>query len=234
VALFGRLSPERALPSLLKMLRPDDDDSVVLQAVAAQAEAAFDTFVDLTLGLGAGGPEMVTVSKVARYIQDPRLPTLLSPMAESRSPEVREALARLWIERPDLIDAALLARLAQDPVVAVRMAVAAACAVGGRTDGLAALAADPAPEVRAMTSVAALLLGERDALPDDLPRDQLAAAAATLPTALLHARATDPAPQRRRAGGVLLALLGDPAAVRMASEDPAPHVRTAVGAALGA
>jgi len=234
VALFGRLSPERALPSLIKLLRPDDEDAVVLQAVAAQAEGAFDTFVDLTLGLGAGGPELVTVSKVARYIQHPRLPTLLHPMAASRSPEVREALARLWSQRPDLIDAALLTRLAQDPVVAVRVAVAAACAAGGRTDGVAALAADPAAEVRAMTAVAALLLGVRDALPDDLPHDQLAAAAAALPAALLHARATDPAPERRRAGGVLLALLGDPAAARMASEDPTPHVRAAVAAALGA
>ena len=148
VALFGRLSAERALPSLIRMLRPDDEDTVVLEAVARQAEASFDTFVDLTLGLGAGGSEMVTVSKVARHIRHPRLSMLLQPMAESRSPEVREALARLWGHRPDLIDAGLLARLAQDPVVSVRMAVAAACAAAGRTDGLTALAADPAAEVR--------------------------------------------------------------------------------------
>jgi len=208
VGLFARLSPERALPSLIKLLRPDDEDPVVLQAVAAQAEGAFDTFVDLTLGLGSGGTELVTVSKVARHIQHPRLHTLLPPMAESRAPEVREALARLWSQRPDLIDAGLLARLAQDPVVAVRVAVAAACAVGGRTDGLAALAADPASEVRAMAAVAGLLLGTRGALPKDLAQDQLAAAAASLPAALLEARRSDAAPERRRAANVLLSLLG--------------------------
>jgi len=208
VALFARLSPERALPSLIKLLRPDDEDAVVLQAVAAQAEGAFDTFVDLTLGLGAGGTEMVTVSKAARHIQHPRLHTILPPMAESRAPEVREALARLWSQRPDLIDATLLARLAQDPVVAVRVAVAAACAVGGRTDGLTALAADPASEVRAMAAVAGFLLGTRNALPKDLAQDQLASAAAALPATLLQARASDPAPERRRAANALLALLG--------------------------
>ena len=93
-----------------------------------------------------------------------------APHGGEPTPEVREALARLWGERPDLIDAALLARLAQDPVVAVRVAVAAACAVGGRTDGLAALGADPAAEVRAMTAVASLLLGTGRAPEGPLPR----------------------------------------------------------------
>ena len=76
-----------------------------------------------------------------------------------------------------------------------------------------------------MTAVAGLLLGTRESLPEDLSRDLLAGAAAVVPAAVLHARAADPVPERRRAGGVLLALLGDPAAVRMASEDPAPQVR---------
>jgi HEAT repeat protein len=232
VGLMGRLPPQRALPSLVRMLRPDDEDTVVLRAVAAQAEESFDSFIDLTLGLGAGGPEMVTVSKVARYIMHPRLPTLLPAMAESRAPEVREALALLWSHRPDLVDAGLLARLTQDPVVSVRVAAAAACAAGGRTDGLDALAADPAPEVRAMTAVVGLLLGVRTSLPADLGRDLLASAAAGLPASLLHAQAADPVPERRRAGGMLLALRGDPEGLRMAVEDPAPQVRAALRAAL--
>ena len=56
-------------------------------------------------------------------------------MAASRAPEVRESLVRLWRHRPDLIDPVLLGRLAHDPVAAVRVAVAAACAAGNVPDG---------------------------------------------------------------------------------------------------
>jgi hypothetical protein len=80
--------------------------------------------------------------------------------------------------------------------------------------------------------VVGLLLGVRTSLPADLDRELLASAAAGLPTALLHTRAADPAPGRRRAAGVLLALRGDPEALRLAGEDPAPQVREAVRAAL--
>lgn len=233
VALFGRVAPERALPSLIRMLQPNDDDPVVLQAVASQAEASFDTFVDLTLGLGSGGPELVTVSKVARHIRHPRLPALLPPMAESRAPEVREALVRLWSHRPDLIDLALLARLAHDPVVSVRVAAAAACAAGNRPDGLSALAEDPAPEVQAMAAVAGLLTGARAALPTGLPPALLSQAAdAVLPRDTLRRRATDPAAAIRQGAGIVLALLDDPVARRMATDDPVPAVRQAVRAAL--
>lgn len=232
VALFGRIAPDRALPSLIRMLQPEDDDPVLLQAVASQAEASFDTFVDLTLGLGAGGPELVTVSKVARYIRHPGLPALLPSMAASRAPEVREALVRLWGHRPDLIDAGLLAGLAQDPVVTVRMAAAAACAAGGRKDGLAALASDPAAEVQAIAALAGLLVGARATLPD-LPRPLLAAAAAmVLPREVLRRRAADPEAADRQAAGIVLALLDDPVARRMATDDPVPAVRTAVRALL--
>jgi len=238
VALFGRIAPDRALPSLIRMLQPDADDPVVLQAVASQAEANFDTFVDLTLGLGAGGPELVTIAKVARHIRHPRLPALLPPMAASRAPEVREALVRLWSHRPDLIDARLLVALAQDPVVAVRVAAAAACAAGNRSDGLAALAvlaADPAAEVQAMAAVAGLLVGTRNALPAGDSRALLVDAAATvLPRETLRSRAADPVPNRRQAAGIVLALLDDPVAQRMATDDPVPAVRKAVGAALPA
>ncbi len=208
VTLFGRIAPDRALPNLMKMLRPDDDDPVVLQAVATQAESSFDTFVDLTLGLGLGGRELVIAARVARYIHHPRLPSLLPPMAQSRAPEVRQALAELWQHRPELIDAALLGRLAQDPVVPVRLAAARAWVAAGRADGLAALVtdpdpavrretalgfarpgldsagalktltADPEPEVRAAAVVAGLLRGETETIPSDLPRALLAAAAA--------------------------------------------------------
>jgi HEAT repeat protein len=208
VTLFGRIAPDRALPNLMKMLRPDDDDPVVLQAVASQAESSFDAFVDLTLGLGLGGRELVIAARVARYIHHPRLPSLLPPMAQSRAPEVRQALGELWRHRPELIDAALLGRLAQDPVVPVRIAAARAWAAAGRAEGLAALvtdpdpavrreaalgfarpgldaaaalktlAADPEPEVQAAAVVAGLLRGEIETVPSHLPRALLAAAAA--------------------------------------------------------
>jgi HEAT repeat protein len=233
VALFGRIAPDRALPSLIRMLQPGDEDPALLQEVARQAESSFDTFVDLTLGLGAGGLELVTVSKVARYIRHPRLPALLPPMAASRAPEVREALVHLWSQRPDLIDAGLLAALAQDPVVAVRVAAAASCAAGNRKDGLAALAADPVAEVRAMAAVAGLLVGTRAALPADAPRGMLAEAAATvLPREVLRSRAADPVSKRRQAAGIVLALLDDPVARVMATDDPVPAIRDAVRAAL--
>ncbi len=233
VSLFARIAPDRALPSLIRMLQPDDEDPVVLQAVANQAEASFDSFVDLTLGLSAGGSELIAVSKVARYIRHPHLPALLPPMASSRVPEVRESLVRLWWHRPDLLDRGLLESLAQDPVVAVRIAVAAACAAGNAPDGLTTLSADPAEAVRAMAAVAGLLTGARKSLPTELPRATLAEAASTvLPLAELLRRAADTAAGQRRAVGIVLALRNDPAAHRMAEEDPVPGVRTAVHAAL--
>ena len=235
VGLFARVAPDRALPSLIRMLQPDTDDAVLLQAVASQAEASFDTFVDLALGLGAGGSELVTVSKVARYIRHTHLPALLPPMASSRVAEVRESLVHLWYHRPDLIDPVLLDGLSRDPVVAVRVAVASVCASGSSAGGLAALAGDPAEEVQAMAALAGLLIGTRAALPTNIPRALLAAAAATvLPMAELHRRATDPAAGRRQAAGIVLALLDDPAARRMAGDDPVPAVRHAVRAALPA
>ena len=233
VALFERIAPERALPSLIRMLRPDDDDPVVLQAVAGQAEASFDTFVDLTLGLGAGGSELISVSKVARYIRHPHLPALLPPMAASRAPEVRESLVHLWRHRPDLIDPELLGRLSRDPVAASGWPWPPPARPATCPTAVAALAADPVEEVRAMAGLAALLSGARDALPADASRASLAAAAETvLPRAELQRRATDTSADRRRAAGIVLALLGDPAARRMAEDDPVPAVRKAIRAAL--
>lgn len=232
VALLQRVSPDRALPSLIRMLQPTDDE-VVLRAVAGQAEGSFDTFVDLTLGLQAGGPELVSVSKVARFIRHPRLPALLPPMAASRSPEVREALAVLWCHRPDLIDAALLQRLAGDPAPAVRVAVAAACSAGGHAAQLTALGADPVEAVRAMAAVAGLWTGAVEEWPPAIPRAALQAAAGGLrPREALRAGAGDTDAARRRAAGILLALLDDPKARTMADEDPSEAVRRAVRDAL--
>jgi hypothetical protein len=48
----------------------------------------------------------------------------------------------------------------------------------------------------------------------------------------LRSMATDPDPGRRRAGAVILAVLGDALARRIAAEDPVPAIRKAVRAAL--
>ncbi len=53
VALFQRLAPDKGLPGLLRLLH-SEQDPVVLQAVAQQAEAAFPAFLDLALGLDRG------------------------------------------------------------------------------------------------------------------------------------------------------------------------------------
>ncbi len=149
--------------------------------------------------------------------------------------EVRAALVRLWWHHPDLADATLLERMARDPVAAVRVAVAAACAAGSAGQSLAVLATDSAEEVRAMAAVASLLAGSGDTLPADIPRRALAeAAASVLPLAELHRRASDASAERRQAAGIVLALLDDSAAHRLAADDPAPAVRHAVRAALPA
>jgi HEAT repeat protein len=233
VSLFGRIAPDRALPSLLRMLGPDEEDPVLLRAVASQAEAGFDTFVDIAMGLSAGGNEMVTISRVARYIRHPRVPTLLPAMATSRVPAVREALACLWRHRPDLVEGSLLDGLAQDPVAAVRVQAAGVCAAANMKDRLATLAKDPVEEVRAAAGAAALFLGARTKLPADVARPVLAAAAAAVaPLEDIRGRAGDPDAHVRTGAGVLLALLDDPEARRLADEDPSASVRGAVRAAL--
>ena len=147
VQLFRRLSATVALPNLIRLLRADDDPAV-LQGVAAQAEAAFDTFLDLTLGLALDGAEGVMVVKVARYVHHPNIGRVLLPIAASPSPEVREAVAQLWSQRPDLIDAPMLEKLSLDPVVAVRRQAANAWAAARKEAGLSRLVGDPDADVR--------------------------------------------------------------------------------------
>ncbi len=153
VGLFGRLAPERGLPSLLQTLRADDDP-VVLAGVAELAESAFDTFVDLTLGMPLDGREAVLVAQVARHIHHPDLARLLPVMARSQAPAVREAIAELWRHRPDVVDDAALQALTMDPVVPVRLAAAGAAAGGRCWDLIARMAADPDPVVRREVALA--------------------------------------------------------------------------------
>lgn len=262
VQLFRRLPPQVALPNLIRLLRADDDPTV-LQGVAAQTEAAFDTFLDLTLGLALDGAEGVMVVKVARYVHHPKIGRVLLPIAASPSPEVREAVAELWGQRPDLVDAPMLDRLSLDPVVGVRRQAAKAWAAVRKNEGLTKLVGDPDsavrlivaralaslagpapalgtliedPEepVRAAAAVALLLRGEAERLPANVTRDAAAAAAgeAVALDTLRLGVQTEPDPVRRRAMALVLALL-DPAAGRVvAAKDPAPEVRRSVAVFL--
>jgi hypothetical protein len=125
-----------------------DDDPAVLAAVAERAEAAFPVFVDLALGLPLDGQEAALVARIARYIHHPELPRLLPMLAQSGSPEVREAIAALWSHRADVADDASLEALVMDPVVSVRRLAAGAAAAGERWDLLARMVEDPDPGVR--------------------------------------------------------------------------------------
>lgn len=258
VQLFHQLPASVALPNLIRLLRADDDPTV-LQGVAAQAEASFDAFVDLTLGLALDGAEGVMVVKVARYIHHAKMARVLLPIAASPTPEVREEVANLWALRPDLADLSMLDRMSLDPVVAVRRAAGRAWAASRTGDGLTRLASDPDPEVRvivaralaattdpapalavlvgdpdeavrATAAVALLLRGGAERLPAGLSRATAASAARELVQieTLRLGTQTEPDPARRRAMALVLALLDPEAGRRVAERDPAPDVRRSV------
>jgi len=147
VALFRRIAPEQGLPGLLRLLKADEDP-LVLQAVAEQAEAAFPAFLDLALGLDVDGHEAVLLTRVARYIHHADLRRIVSIIARSQSGPVREAVTALWAARPDLADESALEGLATDPAVPVRRGVVAAWGALRRFEQLAAMLGDPDPAVR--------------------------------------------------------------------------------------
>ncbi len=147
VALFQRIAPGKGLQGLMRLLRADEDP-VVLQTVALQAEAAFPAFLDLALGLDHGGKEAVLLCRVARYMHHPDLKRVLGVVGRSTASPVREAVADLWAARPDLMDAAALETMAIDPSVAVRRAAVAAWGAAKQFDRLTAMLGDPDPGVR--------------------------------------------------------------------------------------
>ena len=120
----------------------------ILQAVAIQAEAAFEVFMDLVLGLPLEGQEGVLIARTARYIHHPELKQLLPAIARSRNAETREAIADLWTYRPEIADLPTLATLMVDPSVPVRRATARAWASAGRFDMIETMLADPDPGIR--------------------------------------------------------------------------------------
>jgi HEAT repeat protein len=234
ILALGRLGDTSTVVTLLRQLDGAAPEVRVAIAIAVTRLDVAQIPALLARLTQAGDLESkLAVLQTVAESHGPSSTPVLDALWQDPDAEVRAALLHLWWHHPDLIDARLLERLAGDPVAAVRVAVAAACAAGGPPTSLATLAADPAEEVRAMAAVANLLTGSGVTLPGDIPRRALAEAAATaLPLAELRRRAANTDMDRRLRAGIVLALLDDPVARRMAIEDPAPALRSAVRAAL--
>jgi hypothetical protein len=147
VGLFAKVAPEKGLPGLMRLLTAEDD-ALVLQTIAHQAEAVFPAFLDLALGMDLEGQEAVLVTRIARYMHHPDLRRVLAIVGRSTAAPVRKAVAELWAARPDLLDDAALEALTADPAVLVRRAAVAAWAAARRFDRLGAMLGDPDPGVR--------------------------------------------------------------------------------------
>ncbi len=260
VALFARIPPDLALPTLVKVLRVEDHDDEVMKIIAGHAEKAFDVFMDLIMGLRGDGREGVMVAHVARHIHHHDLGRLLPPLARSGEPEVREATAELFTYRPDLVDGDTLDALLKDPVAAVRIAAVRATGAARQfvrlearledpdpavrrqaaielrnapsAGALARIVADPDDTVRATAWITRLIRNETTALPPDLDRETLAGQIrATLDIETLHRVArTDVEAEHRLAAGIALAVVGDPAGAKIAASDPSDEVRAGVAA----
>jgi HEAT repeat protein len=116
-------------------------------------------------------------------------------MARSASPDVREAVARVWRHRPDLSDQAALGGLTLDPSASVRREVAGAVVRTQRWDLLERMLEDPDAAVRREVAVA---LGR-------------AGRAERRGRAALEQLAADPQPEVRAAAYVGRLLQGTPA-----------------------
>jgi HEAT repeat protein len=191
VALFRKITPEKGLAGLLRLLR-SEDDPVVLQAVAEQAEAAFPTFRDLAMAMDHDGEEAILLARVARYMHHPELQRILTVVGRSHVPAVREGVAVLWATRPDLIDTSALEGLTADPSVAVRQAAVAAWAALGNFARLTGMLTDPDPGVRQDIARAYLDAADTQALEPLLLDPDETVRAALFVTRLLRGEWTEP------------------------------------------
>lgn len=147
VTLFARGAPDRALARLIQVMRVDDDPAV-LATVAGLAEEHFPVFVEVALRVLRESDRAVLVVRIARHILHGDLAALLPPLARNAAPEVREAVAELWRQRPDIADPEELESLTMDPMISVRLSAAGAAAAAQRYDLLDRLTQDPDPGVR--------------------------------------------------------------------------------------
>ncbi len=161
VSLFSKVAPEKGFPILLRALRPGDD-ATVFAAAADLAAPAFRVFADVALRIPDDGDEALVVLRIAQRLSHPDLPRLLPVLARSRSPEVREVIATIWRERPEVADAEALAALTLDPAAGVRRASAHAASAIRAWSLLDRLAGDPDPSVRREAAISIGAARQRD------------------------------------------------------------------------
>lgn len=160
VGLFSKIPPDKGLSVLVRGLRPGDDPTVFTAASEALAPS-FREFADFALRMHDDGDEALSVVQIARRLNHPDLPRLLPVLARSRSPEVREAIASLWVARPETADAASLAALTLDPAAGVRRTAARAAGAIRSWSLLDRMASDPDALVRREVALAIGASAER-------------------------------------------------------------------------
>ncbi len=261
IGVMRTLPPGDVLPALVQALRPDDD-ATVMRAAAAQAEYSFERLA--TIAAAGSSREVIVVTRLARFIHDPRLPGLLPPIARHDDPAVREALGALLAARPELASEELVRGLTADPVTGVRRQALHAAAGAGLHVPLAAMADDPDPEVRrelatllrtvpdggtlarltddadprvrAAAAVSGILRGELTALPAGVGREEAAEAVIDAGDLvdLRQTARTSPDERHRLAAALALGLVDDQVAREVAEGDPVRAVRDRVAALLEA
>jgi hypothetical protein len=152
VNLFARVPPQRTFPQLIRSLRMDDDPAV-LAAAAELAQSQFSIFHETVSAMPLDPAQWMLVVRIARFIHHPELSGFLVALAENSHPEIREAVAELWRQRPDAVQGEALQALVADPSVAVRRAAAGSAASAERFDLLERMTRDPDPTVRRQVAV---------------------------------------------------------------------------------
>jgi HEAT repeat protein len=147
IRLFARVTPARSFPKLIRSLRADDDPAV-LAAAGELAEEQFDQFGAAVSTMHLDTHQALLLVRVARFVRHPGLTGLLAPFGRDSRPEVREAVADVWRQRPDVVDHEALEALVVDPTVSVRQAAAGAAAAAHQYRLLDRLTLDPDPTVR--------------------------------------------------------------------------------------
>jgi HEAT repeat protein len=153
VDLLSRAAPERAFVTLLRSIAPNEDPSV-LAPVAEFACRQFSAFRNTVEAMPLDQTQTMVLIRISRFIHHPELSTILHPLSQSGSGEVREAVARVGEQRPDALNSADLAALTADPSVAVRQVATGAAAAAQRYDLLEKLIRDPDASVRRQIAIA--------------------------------------------------------------------------------
>jgi HEAT repeat protein len=152
VDLLSRAVPARAFPVVIRSIKPNEDASV-LASVADFASENFRAFREAALSIPRDQDQLILLARISRFTYHPELSTLLAPLGESSSTDVREAVALVGQHRPDAIDPVTLAALTADPAVSVRQTATGAAAAAQRYDLLEKLIQDPDARIRRQIAI---------------------------------------------------------------------------------